>query len=119
MRRVAAVLPFLLAACDAPMEEAFPPQSLNIARDGITFSVRTQYDPLGGGWFTRVWSFDRPLGQLDRALVTQVVTEDLGSTLCDGGRMEVGEGDLWNPFAGERMMLFESRGEWRLVATCV
>lgn len=107
-----------LAACDAPLEEAFPPQSFSFAQDGRTMDVRAQFDPLEYGWFVRVSDRNGRLELTDRPGVLTLVTQQVGPDLCEGAGMDLRPGNVITGFGAPRERYLPSIGEWQFVATC-
>jgi hypothetical protein len=126
MRAALMVLPLLgLAACDPPFEQTWPPETFSFDRDGRVLEVRAQYDPVEGGWFTRVTNAAGRLERADQAMVMDLVQTQVGPELCDGQPLVAKAGEVWNARSGwsnnpakGRTHYMATNGEWQIVANC-
>lgn len=114
-----------VAGCNAPLEEIWPTKTLSFSKEGRELDVRTQYDPVEGGWFTRVYDPRGRLEQTDRSLVLDLVENQVGPEVCDGKPLEFTPGEIWNARTGWSnnpakgfSHYMKTHGEWQIVATC-
>ena len=107
-----------LAGCADFREKAFARKVLTFEQDEVTYKVQGRYDPIAYAWFTQVWSPQRMLTADDKDLVMDLVSRRAGEQLCKGATLQAGEGRVFNPLAGDKVMFMESIGEWRVVARC-
>lgn len=118
MRRLLPLAVIALAACDPPMSEITPPRFYSFEREGISYDLRAQFDPLVWGWFVRVWSIEVPVDARDEARAIQIVEQDLGPRLCGGEQMLIKPGRVWNGLAGDHIDYLQDFAGYQFVARC-
>ena len=120
MKRLVALLGLMaLGACDSPLEHNFPPEYLSLERDGRTFDVRVQYDPVDFAYYTRVSSPNWDLSAEDRDLVIALVTTQAGPMVCeDGAPMKLEDSMLWRLHNDSPILFLPNKLEYMLVAQC-
>lgn len=118
MRAFLPLAVLVLAGCEPPLQELFPPRFYSFEEDGITYNLRAQYDPFVRGWFTRVTSVERPLNADDLVFALGMVENRLGPLVCEQMRLDVDQGDIWNDWAGNRIEFLEDLGTYQMVGRC-
>ena len=118
MRRLIPLIALAFAACDAPMEELWPRQNFAFDRDGRTYDVRVQYDPIEFGYYARVSWIGGKLTFQDRAAAIAVVEEQLGPELCNGGRLDHSAQGAFSHREGQPGQFLPDMGEWEIFTRC-
>lgn len=114
---------FALAACDPPLEELADKRRFVATAEGRDIFVDSRYDALQGAWYTSLV----PVLGLTQALGPQeairALEGEIGTRICDGGRMEHAEGGPWS-LTGDLVaptgaaIQLQSLGGWQVIGRC-
>ena len=118
MRRLLPLMLIVVGACAAPMDRVETRTSMTVTQGDGQYLVRAAYDPIEFAWFARVWSTGNALTDKDRETAVAVIRDHLAPKVCDGGQMELLDGDDWRSLTGGYERFNAATGEWRFAGTC-